>query len=429
MRAFKKIIEKDNLILVALKDYEKFKKKVWIDFLSQIKNDAIDLNNFYKSKKKELQKIIIEAKAEIAIWENIVKTFNSRFYVPFEVILTNQDDIILKLETANIEFDYIEKNEIPFRQKKEALLNILSKGEQRAYFILQFLFEIESKKISGKRSLIIFDDIADSFDYKNKFAIIEYIKDLNISNQFRMVILTHNFDFYRTIASRLHLNRNVVFMTTKSDDKLITFHNGQYRNDVFTYFLDNFNNPKVFISLIAFIRNIVEYLDSTKCTDYSKLTCCLHKKTESETLTAQNIFDVFSSRIIKLAGKTIPFGQENIIDLIKNTADEICSETHLNEILLENKITLAIAIRIKAEEYFIKKMPDIDLTLISVNQTNKLFQEYKRKYLDSPNLNTLDKVNLMTPENIHLNSFMYEPLIDMSVLHLKNLYNDLSQMN
>jgi len=28
-------------------------------------------------------------------------------------------------------------------------------------------------------------------------------------------------------------------------------------------------------------------------------------------------------------------------------------------------------------------------------------------------------VVLMTPENIHLNSFMYEPIIDMSDEHLK----------
>ncbi len=30
---------------------------------------------------------------------------------------------------------------------------------------------------------------------------------------------------------------------------------------------------------------------------------------------------------------------------------------------------------------------------------------------------------MMTPEGIHLNSFMYEPLIDMSAEHLVNLYN------
>ena len=67
--------------------------------------------------------------------------------------------------------------------------------------------------------MIIFDDVADSFDYKNKFAIIEYIRDLHLSNDFRLIILTHNFDFYRTIASRIALPHNVVYMATKNDDK------------------------------------------------------------------------------------------------------------------------------------------------------------------------------------------------------------------
>ena len=34
----------------------------------------------------------------------------------------------------------------------------------------------------------------------------------------------------------------------------------------------------------------------------------------------------------------------------------------------------------------------------------------------------LDKISLMTPENIHINTFMYEPLIDMSIIHLVKLY-------
>ena len=48
------------------------------------------------------------------------------------------------------EFEYFEKNQNPIRQKKENLLSILSKGEQRAYFILQFLFDIF--KIPGLES-------------------------------------------------------------------------------------------------------------------------------------------------------------------------------------------------------------------------------------------------------------------------------------
>lgn len=30
----------------------------------------------------------------------------------------------------------------------------------------------------------------------------------------------------------------------------------------------------------------------------------------------------------------------------------------------------------------------------------------------------------MTPENIHVNSFMYEPIIDMSDAHLRKLFSD-----
>ena len=99
------------------------------------------------------------------------------------------------------------------------------------------------------------------------------------------------------------------------------------------------------------------------------------------------------------------------------------------EILLENKITLAIAIRLRAEEFLISQMPEIDLNSINKNQTNELIQNYKLRNPNHQNLKILDKVNLMTPENIHINAFMYEPLIDMSIHHLKDLYLETSSLN
>ena len=35
----------------------------------------------------------------------------------------------------------------------------------------------------------------------------------------------------------------------------------------------------------------------------------------------------------------------------------------------------------------------------------------------------------MTPENIHMNSFMYEPILDLSDLYLKNLYEKVKEMS
>lgn len=40
----------------------------------------------------------------------------------------------------------------------------------------------------------------------------------------------------------------------------------------------------------------------------------------------------------------------------------------------------------------------------------------------------MEKVTIMTPDNIHLNSFMYEPLIDMSIRELKGLYNKVGEL-
>jgi energy-coupling factor transporter ATP-binding protein EcfA2 len=425
IRAFKSAIEKDNLILVELQNYDDFRKNVWLGYFHELKDEAKKLIELYKTKKDELEKIIKEAKKEVDIWKNIIAEFNSRFYVPFKVILINQEDIILKLETATLEFEYKDKEtEASIKQNKDALLRILSKGEQRAYYILQLLFDIEARKINNLENLLILDDIADSFDYKNKYAIIEYIKDIHESNIFKSIILTHNFDFYRTIASRLDLLRSSVFMTLKDENREIELIEGQYKKDVFSYFMNRLSDPKIFISLIPFVRNIVDYSDGSDCTNYKILTSCLHKKDDSNSITGDKILIIFKEKLNKCNDKTIKFKDEKIIDLIFNTAQDIIDEQNIDEILLENKIVLSIAIRLKAEIFMINSLNSLDLSSISINQTRALFNEYKKNGFDIDKVRTLDKVNLMTPENIHMNAFMYEPLIDMSVKHLLNLYND-----
>ena len=50
--------------------------------------------------------------------------------------------------------------------------------------MLNIIFEVEVRKNLKHETLFVVDDIADSFDYKNKYAIIEYLKD--ISGEMRM---------------------------------------------------------------------------------------------------------------------------------------------------------------------------------------------------------------------------------------------------
>lgn len=428
LRSFKSAIEKDNLLLVELEKYEEFRKKIWLNYISSLTTETQELSKFYESKKADLEKIINDAQKEFAIWDEIVRTFNERFYVPFEIKLVNQEDVVLKEETANLEFDYKDPNETPVRKDKNSLLSILSKGEQRAFYILQLLFDVESRKQVNQPTLLILDDIADSFDYKNKYAIIEYIKELHNNSIFRLVILTHNFDFYRTVASRLSLNWNSTFMATKNDNREVTLSQGRYRKDVFSNFKQHIANPKIFISIIPFLRNIIEYTEDSNCANYSLLTSCLHIKTDTGAITCTDILTLIHNNFQSTANQNIAFGAKPIKDLVYQTADSIQTENPINEILLENKITLSIAIRLKAEEYMFAKIPNSSTLVITSNQTSELLKQYKLNFNDKEIITTLERVNLMTPENIHVNAFMYEPLIDISVFHLIDLYKKVKEL-
>lgn len=433
LRSFKTAIDKNNFLLIKLQEYENFRKELWLNYISRLNDATKELSVFYESKKYEIDKIIKEAKKEFEIWEQIIKTFNERFYVPFEIKLVNQEDVILKEVTANLEFDYKEPNESPVRKDKNTLLAILSKGEQRAFYILQLLFDIESRKHLNHNTLLILDDIADSFDYKNKYAIIEYIKDFNESNIFRSIILTHNFDFYRSVAKRLGLvnNRNITLMALKDQSRVISLTQGQYLNNIFDHFKNRIFEKKFFISIIPLVRNLTEYIECKEKEDiYNILTSCLHIKKNTNTITCGKVLDVIHICFPTTSAQQINFSKEFIKNQIYFTADEIVCENQINEISLENKITLSIAIRLKAEEFMITALGDkVDITKITRNQTRVLFDHYKTNnpsYIET--IKILDRVNLMTPENIHINAFMYEPLIDISVLHLVALYRDLTQL-
>ena len=119
-----------------------------------------------------------------------------------------------------------------------------------------------------------------------------------------------------------------------------------------------------------------------------------------------------------------------VVPLILETAEEIANNTE-PALDLEKKIVLSIAIRLKAELYMISVINDEDwVGNIQSNQTGRLTKRFKSivegmdEYAEYIEL--MDRVNLMTPENIHLNSFMYEPILDMSSEHLSKLYREVS---
>lgn len=66
---------------------------------------------------------------------------------------------------------------------------------------------------------------------------------------------------------------------------------------------------------------------------------------------------------------------------------------------------------------------------ILTKETGKIVKQFKKEFPNSARqLDILDRVNLMTPENIHVNSFMYEPIMDLSEDHLRKLYIEVDSL-
>src|SRR5690606_35823509 len=256
-------------------------------------------------------------------------------------------------------------------------------------------------------------DIADSFDYKNKYAIIEYLKDISENDFFYQIVLTHNYDFYRTISGRLDMKREFKLNTSKTDSevKLLV---EKYQNNPFSTWKKHLHDDNsMMLASIPFVRNLAEYCGDDPV--FQKLTSLLHYKEGSDSITVSDLEKLFKSILKDKQSITLQNQSKLVLEIIFETADSICADA--NEIIeLENKIVLAMAIRLKSEVFMVKKIADDTFWRgITKHQSYALISKFKKIFpADKKTIKLLEQVNLMTPENIHINSFMYEPILDMS---------------
>jgi hypothetical protein len=277
LRDFRDYLLDNKNILPELSDMEKFKKAIWISYLVEQKALFNTLINQYKISKIQIEETITQAKNEETEWQNVIQIFNDRFSVPFTLKIQNQDEVILKSAAPNVFFIFndIDKSEsIPIDNSN--LLNVLSQGECRALYLLNIIFEIRARKKDNINTVFIIDDIADSFDYKNKYAIIEYIKEISETAIFSQIILTHNFDFFRTIQSRVigeAFQRENSFIAQKSAEKITLVSGGnKTTTNPFDVWKTKLSNPTILVATIPFIRNLVEFREGSGSKNYKNIT-------------------------------------------------------------------------------------------------------------------------------------------------------------
>ncbi len=427
LREFQQLLSENRFLLPLLADREELKKCFWRAYAD--KHKALLDDYLLVEERTTLQRKSIEeaAVAEKTHWEAVIEMFNNRFFVPFRLVAHNKSNVIVGVDSQLTVGFIFEDGGDRVEVGRGELLSVLSMGEKKALYILNVLFEIEKRRRTGRPTLLIVDDIADSFDYKNKYAIVEYLNEISRDDLFRTIILTHNFDFFRTVKSRF-LKHSDCAVAVKGEGGLCL--EPALSQNVF---IDDWK--KVFhtdkrkrIASIPFIRNLLEYTRGTGDPGYAKLTALLHLKPVTKSISNLDLDQIYSGLF---ASETIGFdGPQSIVwNLIFDAADECLDTQH--DANLENKVVLSIAIRLLLEQYLISEISDAEfVSSISSNQTKKLTKRYSElPNASAASMRIIERVNLMTPEMIHINSFMYEPLIDLSDSYLRKLYHDVKGLN
>ena len=432
VRLLKELIMNNKLLITHLISLSILRKNLWINYFVDSGIDLSKLQTEFALHKNEIANLNKQAEEQQHYWIKVVDEFKYRFKAPFDVSIQNGVNVVFKGEPARLVFTYIRGEERKEKSKDE-LMSFLSVGEKRALYLLQILFDLEkikSKiKSSGKKQLIVADDVADSFDYTNKYAIIEYLKELTDNPFVDLLVLTHNFDFYRTVSSRLSIGYDACFVVQKNSNQKIDMSEFAYKNDYFKKGLlsriqdgkisDNIEKQKVLISAIPFSRNICEYINEDNKVDF--FTSLVHIKDSTLNILIDDLWDNMRELFKVTELKADSIAKRPVIDVIFETADYICANER-KDVNLEDKIVLSIALRLKAELFLKNILSSNEISLeCSRNQTREWINR-ATTHLNVEQMVLLEKINLITPESIHVNAFMYEPLIDVPNWQLIELY-------
>ena len=236
---------------------------------------------------------------------------------------------------------------------------------------------------------------------------------------------------FEPILYTTHTNEEPSFIAFFDGEK-INFAKGQYIKNIFAYYkttlVSGSNKDNIIIAAIPFVRNLIEYTEDDKNLDYLLLTSILHSKDDTKSITLGDIQRVFNEHWCKSKALSFAEGREDelIYDVIISEADKITCYERLE---IENKIILSMASRLIAEEYMIRKLselPNGETILEKIknnnNQSGRLVSAY-HKYINDENAAMMDIIAMITPENIHINSFMFEPILDMSMRQLYEVYH------
>lgn len=414
----------------------------------------------------EYEKFISKLSIENSRWDKMTEEFNKRFSFPFVINIENKTDLILFEELPIINFKYTKNDGTEKKMDLEEGYHILSGGERRALSLLKMLLSIEmiieKADISNVNQFIFLDDITDSFDYKNKYAITTYLKEITekTSNRLYFVIFTHNFDFYRILHSRLNVERKNMKRIEKLHNSELVVHEASYIrdyvsdvvfNNIRTSSKVNDENVIYYIAAIPFLRNIELSLKG-KSDNYRVLCKYLHLRDEDGLICNIDDYSLGLDSLVSVTNDLFQLEAENEVtdlytNILGNTTNNLLANT--DELDLQQRMLLSINIRLLVEDtlnkvFLCSESKKFSDEVVDERSNGEVFIKFQEgcktcrkkecpfslkcdKHADY--MSELTEKFIYVPEHIHANSFLIEPLLDVSAFRLKDICKNVQVIN
>lgn len=427
---FKASLENNKQLIQELTNYHSMSKRLFVSLIGTSNSIIIDLaKTTIEKEMKEISRIISSNTSDNVI-ETIKSQYQSLFsFEKFHLEIENKLNAYLGTEIPTFVKYENETNSLIDNPKNFRF----STGEIRAYNFLNFIIETEAMRTRGVPFTIVLDDVAESYDYKNKYGIINYIQSLQDDPNIQLIIMTHNFDFYRSIILAFGERNANCFFAYK--DKL---NNVQFYESKKSYYLNiaNFNmwknNPdrKKFLALIPFARTILQLQDNHD-PNIDIVLRYLHYNTSLE---KQQMNDIINLLMSKLNVNSCPSGisvSDCYLNVLNDVSFDICS-SDIKETNLEDKIVVGLYLRVFLERFLTKRFVDSakhNPTITGEHRRTRELYTQCEPYLSQEEKDSIETINVVCPPYVHVNSFMYEPLIDVGGEELKKQFIFLSNLN
>lgn len=429
LQQFKETVEQRKDLIPLMVDYPVFLRAL---FVAKINNKEKLLS--LRRESQEIHKGYLElqslAEKEKTGWNETINTFNDRFSSNGFTARLAQDKMIFPSGISKIEI-ISKSDQTPC---SDALRVRLSTGEKDSLWILNCLFKIQEKTDPTKELAIVLDDIADAFDYKNKYAITEYMLDLCKKPNYSIFILTHSFDFYKTVSLALR-NLSVPLIAYKNqlsmiggDVTLVQCSDPAYQSLVGIDGWKNIANVICVFSLLPIIRSLEQISAGTSTISLiSELDSFVHYGITFKNGTIQDLKDLFSkthfgmktdssnpSALVPISG----FGGVNLSDSLYSALWDATGRINGSGDLstkLVNRIAVGFFIRISIERvlFQILTLHSIQIPILGNGYANAMLSLLPPNDLLDPRLQHYKESLWIGNCFVHANSMIDAPLVDV----------------